>query len=204
MKLSIGSIVLIDAPLTSGHGPFRECDLALIRSGIPCLPIWKGADRGTKLPLALQNLRPDLHIYEAYPFQIYKVLAWLYAIGYRSFPPMGSYLGPEFRRFRPPSYKTGTSMDKGAAVAHASEILRHFCGIHAEATLENCVNRFRADVLDTLFMIGLGRLARDREPWVLALGETEPSWLVLGDTWLLEQLSKSCLCRLYSDTTKEG
>lgn len=202
-ELAEGALLLIDAPLTPVAVNFRAADLALMRCGVPCLPASRAAGLGLKVAEDIRALRPDVRLFEAYPYQVYKFLSWLSHKGHRCVPHQGPILDPTFVAYRPPSYKRSSGTQRTSALAHACRLLRSFCSIDCQQALAPVPGRFQTDALDALFMICLGREARRASPWVLLLGDALPQWLVLGDGWFLGRLSSYCPCRLYSSTTSE-
>lgn len=202
-RLATRSMLLVDAPLTPAANSFRPVDLALMRCGIPCLPPGGARTQGIRAAQLLKRHRPDLEIFEAYPYQIYKVFAWLFQQGHAGVPLQGHALHSGFSSFRPPSYKRARGPSRDMALRYAENLLRLFCSMDTRPALASVPPSFRADALDALFMIGLAKLAREGSFWVLALGNTDPKWLVLGDQWLMDCLSRHCDCQLYSDTTRE-
>ncbi len=202
-ELAEGALLLIDAPLTPVGASYRATEIALMRCGVSCLPPSKANGLGLEVAEGIRALRPDLRLFEAYPYQVYKFLSWLFHRGHRCLPPQGPILDPTFVAYRPPSYKRSPAKERASASAHACNLLRSFCSIDCRQALAPVPGRFQADALDALFMICLGREARRASPWVLLLGDADPPWLVLGDGWLIQRLSSHCACQLYSNTTSE-
>jgi hypothetical protein len=201
-RLTIGALVLLDAPLTPVAKSFRLTDLALMHCGIPCMSPAMARNVGLRVVENMISRRPDIRIFEAYPYQIYKVLAWLFNQGHEQLPS-GALLDAGFVTFRPPSYKRSKGTQRDAAFVFAQKLLQLFCSMDAGRVLESVAAGCRADALDALFMACLAELALKHSPWVLVLGDREPRWLILGDQWLLDRLSRHCQCQLYSSTSSE-
>ncbi|GIV23538.1 MAG: DUF429 domain-containing protein [Bacteroidia bacterium] len=69
-------MVWIDAPLTEGKGPFRDCDRLLMQRGITLLPLsWPAMRQLYARALRLQAQLPHMPFRETFPWAFYRALS---------------------------------------------------------------------------------------------------------------------------------
>ncbi|MCX7606133.1 MAG: hypothetical protein N2170_02545 [Bacteroidia bacterium] len=65
----------VDAPLTQGNGPFRDCDRQLHGLGISLLPItWSSMQKLYRRAVGMKSTLPHVCFYETFPWTLYR---WL-------------------------------------------------------------------------------------------------------------------------------
>lgn len=176
------ALVLLDVPVEGcevldADNPLRGVDLRCHRIGIPILPSVKAGLRGPRLTTRLRGTRPDLRIFEDYPYAVLRVL-WALHLQGRPFrfadDPATIDLSSQWRSW-PPKYKRAkTVATKLVAMREVASVLAMVPGFAsgvvqpADAATGSELTRL-ADNYDALLGLVAGIAAVDELPW---------SWLI--------------------------